>query len=55
MPQLNPTPWFTIMLFAWLLFLIVIPPKILAHITPNDISPQKTTHSKKEPWTWPWY
>nr|YP_009685677.1 ATP synthase F0 subunit 8 [Nothobranchius vosseleri]QDU24402.1 ATP synthase F0 subunit 8 [Nothobranchius vosseleri] len=55
MPQLNPTPWFTIMLFAWFLFLTVIPPKILAHISPNDPLLREVNNSKTESWAWTWY
>nr|YP_009685768.1 ATP synthase F0 subunit 8 [Nothobranchius kuhntae]QDU91926.1 ATP synthase F0 subunit 8 [Nothobranchius kuhntae] len=55
MPQLNPAPWFTIMVFAWLIFLIVIPPKVLAHTTPNNALSQKVECSHTESWVWSWY
>nr|BAE72268.1 ATPase subunit 8 [Oryzias latipes] len=54
MPQLNPAPWFAIMLFSWLVFLVVIPPKVLTHYFPNDPTPQSVKKSKSETWTWPW-
>nr|YP_010957060.1 ATP synthase F0 subunit 8 [Naucrates ductor]WMY90322.1 ATP synthase F0 subunit 8 [Naucrates ductor] len=54
MPQLNPAPWFAILTFSWLVFLIVIPPKVTAHNFPNEPTPQSTEKPKATPWTWPW-
>nr|AAP41269.1 ATPase subunit 8 [Strongylura scapularis] len=54
MPQLNPTPWFTTLLITWLVFLIIIPPKIMTHTFPNDLNTQDTKNTKTETWTWPW-
>nr|YP_008592610.1 ATP synthase F0 subunit 8 [Umbra pygmaea]YP_009178051.1 ATP synthase F0 subunit 8 [Umbra limi]AJW75342.1 ATP synthase F0 subunit 8 [Umbra limi]QWE36920.1 ATP synthase F0 subunit 8 [Umbra pygmaea]BAN81626.1 ATPase subunit 8 [Umbra pygmaea] len=55
MPQLNPAPWFTILLFSWLVFLIVIPPKVLNYTFTNEPSPQNTQKPKPQPWNWPWH
>nr|QUJ18340.1 ATP synthase protein 8 [Plectroglyphidodon johnstonianus] len=55
MPQLNPTPWFPILVLSWLAFLIILPPKVLAHVFPNEPTPQSAEKPKTEPWTWPWY
>nr|WNH24022.1 ATP synthase F0 subunit 8 [Stomias affinis] len=55
MPQLNPAPWFAILVFAWLVFLIIIPPKVLAHTFPNEPAPLSTDKTKTEPWNWPWH
>nr|YP_010956774.1 ATP synthase F0 subunit 8 [Chasmodes bosquianus]WMY89880.1 ATP synthase F0 subunit 8 [Chasmodes bosquianus] len=55
MPQLNPEPWFMILVISWLVFLIFIPPKVLAHTFPNEPSSATVLKSKKDPWTWPWY
>nr|YP_009380051.1 ATP synthase F0 subunit 8 [Lepidotrigla microptera]ARS00732.1 ATP synthase F0 subunit 8 [Lepidotrigla microptera] len=55
MPQLNPAPWFAILVFTWLIFLTVIPPKITAHIFPNDPTLQSTEKPMTEHWTWPWH
>nr|AAP41275.1 ATPase subunit 8 [Strongylura timucu]AAP41283.1 ATPase subunit 8 [Strongylura notata]AAP41277.1 ATPase subunit 8 [Strongylura timucu]AAP41279.1 ATPase subunit 8 [Strongylura timucu]AAP41281.1 ATPase subunit 8 [Strongylura timucu] len=55
MPQLNPTPWFAILVFTWLVFLTIIPQKIMAHMFPNDLTIQSTKGPKTEPWSWPWY
>nr|AAT81534.1 ATP synthase subunit 8 [Notarius bonillai] len=54
MPQLNPTPWLTILLFSWLIFLTVIPPKIMSHTFTNDTT-LSTKNLKSTPWDWLWY
>nr|WNH21404.1 ATP synthase F0 subunit 8 [Hypsoblennius hentz] len=55
MPQLNPTPWFMILVICWLVFLIIIPPKVLAHTFPNEPSPSAAEKPKAASWAWPWY
>nr|WNH37196.1 ATP synthase F0 subunit 8 [Urophycis regia] len=55
MPQLNPAPWFMILVFSWMIFLVIIPPKILKHIFPNEPSPQNATKTQTTPWDWPWH
>nr|AOS51582.1 ATP synthase F0 subunit 8 [Alticus sp. GC-2016] len=55
MPQLNPAPWFMILVLAWLVFLIIIPPKVLAHTFPNEPSPSAAEKSETKSWSWPWY
>nr|ARF05865.1 ATP synthase F0 subunit 8 [Rineloricaria cf. lanceolata TEP-2017] len=54
MPQLNPTPWFAILLFSWLVFLTVIPNKILNHTFTNEPTTSSYT-SKSKTWNWPWH
>nr|BBU26128.1 ATPase subunit 8 [Neoclinus bryope] len=54
MPQLNPAPWFAILVFTWLIFLVVIPPKVLAHISPNEPIPLSSEKTNTSPWNWPW-
>nr|YP_913254.1 ATP synthase F0 subunit 8 [Rhodeus ocellatus kurumeus]BAF41315.1 ATPase subunit 8 [Rhodeus ocellatus kurumeus] len=54
MPQLNPSPWFAILVFLWLIFLTIIPTKILSHVTPNELTPVNAEEHKTEPWDWPW-
>nr|BBC54733.1 ATPase subunit-8 [Candidia barbata] len=54
MPQLNPDPWFAVLVFSWVIFLTVIPTKILSHITPNEPTPMNGKKHKAEPWDWPW-
>nr|YP_004347944.1 ATP synthase F0 subunit 8 [Chelonodontops pleurospilus]BAK09929.1 ATPase subunit 8 [Chelonodontops pleurospilus] len=55
MPQLNPSPWFAIMLLTWSVFLIIIPPKVMAHTFPNEPASQDTQALKTKSWTWPWH
>nr|WNH22366.1 ATP synthase F0 subunit 8 [Callionymus bairdi] len=55
MPQLNPAPWFLILVFSWLVFLAFIPTKIMSHNFPNKLTPFETKKaSPKTSWTWPW-
>nr|NP_066559.1 ATP synthase F0 subunit 8 [Sigmops gracilis]BAA82489.1 adenosine triphosphatase subunit 8 [Sigmops gracilis] len=54
MPQLNPAPWLSISLLAWLILLTLIPPKILAHFTHNKLTPG-TEKTQTKPWDWSWY
>nr|YP_001648427.1 ATP synthase F0 subunit 8 [Odontobutis platycephala]AAY18975.1 ATP synthase F0 subunit 8 [Odontobutis platycephala] len=54
MPQLNPAPWFMILMFTWLVFITTIPPKVLAFITPNKLTQQNANKPKTEHWNWPW-
>nr|ABO38950.1 ATPase subunit 8 [Sciades proops]ABO38952.1 ATPase subunit 8 [Sciades proops]ABO38954.1 ATPase subunit 8 [Sciades proops] len=55
MPQLNPAPWFAILVFSWLIFLTVIPPKILSRTFTNDITTLNTENLKSDTWNWPWH
>nr|NP_443246.1 ATP synthase F0 subunit 8 [Harpadon microchir]BAB70031.1 ATPase subunit 8 [Harpadon microchir] len=55
MPQLNPAPWFAILVFSWLVFLVILPSKVLNHIFPNDPTTKSTEKTKPEPWNWPWH
>nr|QJS52764.1 ATP synthase F0 subunit 8 [Zenarchopterus buffonis] len=55
MPQLNPTPWFFILLMTWIVFLTIIPPKIMAHVFPNNPYIYSTKKTKTESWNWPWH
>nr|QWV62280.1 ATPase subunit 8 [Brachygalaxias bullocki] len=54
MPQLLPDPWFATLVFSWLIFLTVLPPKVLGHIYPNEPTAQSTEKTKPESWSWPW-
>nr|AZZ71603.1 ATP synthase F0 subunit 8 [Holbrookia lacerata]AZZ71668.1 ATP synthase F0 subunit 8 [Holbrookia lacerata] len=55
MPQLNPSPWFFILLMTWLMLMVAYMNKTLSLFYPNP----PTNHQSKEkhltPWTWPWY
>nr|NP_443623.1 ATP synthase F0 subunit 8 [Zeus faber]YP_010390231.1 ATP synthase F0 subunit 8 [Zeus faber]UPV69487.1 ATP synthase F0 subunit 8 [Zeus faber]BAB70317.1 ATPase subunit 8 [Zeus faber] len=54
MPQLNPAPWLMILLFSWMVFLTMVPPKVLAHNFPNEPTVQDSKTTETSPWTWPW-
>nr|QGZ08779.1 ATP synthase F0 subunit 8 [Oneirodes bradburyae] len=54
MPQLNPSPWFAILFFSWLVFLTFLPPKVFAHTFPNELSPEVVEMLMMQPWAWPW-
>nr|YP_003345389.1 ATP synthase F0 subunit 8 [Myroconger compressus]BAI53228.1 ATPase subunit 8 [Myroconger compressus] len=55
MPQLDPSPWFFILLFSWAVFLLIIPTKIMAFTFSNKPNPQTTKSTKPNPWNWPWH
>nr|ABD58881.1 ATP synthase F0 subunit 8 [Chionis minor] len=54
MPQLNPNPWFFIMLMTWLTFSLIIQPKIMSFTHTNNPSNKTPSMTKTTPWTWPW-
>nr|YP_009566657.1 ATP synthase F0 subunit 8 [Halichoeres nigrescens]YP_009861691.1 ATP synthase F0 subunit 8 [Thalassoma lunare]QBB10831.1 ATP synthase F0 subunit 8 [Halichoeres nigrescens]QKD75029.1 ATP synthase F0 subunit 8 [Thalassoma lunare] len=55
MPQLNPSPWLAIFLFSWLVFLTVIPPKVLAYTFMNEPTSQSMEAPRTTSWAWPWH
>nr|QOH92222.1 ATP synthase F0 subunit 8 [Hapalogenys analis] len=55
MPQLNPTPWFTILELSWVVLLLILVPKIITHIFPNSPAPKSAEKPKTTAWTWPWH
>nr|YP_009976028.1 ATP synthase F0 subunit 8 [Cinclosoma castanotum]QNL17028.1 ATP synthase F0 subunit 8 [Cinclosoma clarum]QNL17092.1 ATP synthase F0 subunit 8 [Cinclosoma castanotum]QNL17106.1 ATP synthase F0 subunit 8 [Cinclosoma castanotum]QNL17119.1 ATP synthase F0 subunit 8 [Cinclosoma castanotum] len=54
MPQLNPNPWFFIMLTSWLTYSMIIQPKLLSFISTNPPSGKAPTAPSTKPWAWPW-
>nr|YP_009870592.1 ATPase subunit 8 [Oryzias celebensis]QKK35901.1 ATPase subunit 8 [Oryzias celebensis]BAH84962.1 ATPase subunit 8 [Oryzias celebensis] len=54
MPQLNPAPWFAIFVFSWLIFLIIMPQKVLSFKFANEPTLHNVKKSKSESWSWPW-
>nr|AAF62813.1 ATPase subunit 8 [Mimus gilvus]AAF62816.1 ATPase subunit 8 [Mimus gilvus] len=54
MPQLNPNPWFFIMITTWLTFSLIIQPKLLSFITANPPRGEAPEAPKTTPWAWPW-
>ncbi|YP_004300501.1 ATP synthase F0 subunit 8 (mitochondrion) [Osmerus mordax] len=55
MPQLNPAPWFAILVFSWLVFLTCYPPKVLGHVFSNEPTVQSAEKANPESWNWPWH
>nr|YP_044743.1 ATP synthase F0 subunit 8 [Sceloporus occidentalis]BAD24728.1 ATPase subunit 8 [Sceloporus occidentalis] len=55
MPQLNPSPWFLIMLLVWAALMIIFLNKTLMMLSPN--TPTETASETKHmtSWTWPWH
>nr|BAK23138.1 ATPase subunit 8 [Luciosoma setigerum] len=54
MPQLNPDPWFLTLMLSWVVFLTVIPTKVLAYILPNEFILAAISNYKFNTWNWPW-
>nr|YP_009019735.1 ATP synthase subunit 8 [Phodilus badius]AHJ91116.1 ATP synthase subunit 8 [Phodilus badius] len=54
MPQLNPNPWFPIMILSWLIFSTIIQPKLLPTTPSNHPHNKPFPPIKPTPWTWPW-
>nr|QNS38358.1 ATP synthase F0 subunit 8 [Tricholaema leucomelas] len=54
MPQLNPNPWFSVMLMSWLTFSLLIQPKLLKFTSTGTPSNKTMSITKTSPWSWPW-
>nr|AJA05166.1 ATP synthase F0 subunit 8 [Eopsaltria australis]AJA05192.1 ATP synthase F0 subunit 8 [Eopsaltria australis]AJA05205.1 ATP synthase F0 subunit 8 [Eopsaltria australis]AJA05231.1 ATP synthase F0 subunit 8 [Eopsaltria australis]AJA05244.1 ATP synthase F0 subunit 8 [Eopsaltria australis] len=54
MPQLNPGPWFFIMLTSWITYTMIIQPKLLSFLSTNPPSNKTPAITSTTPWTWPW-
>nr|QDX10699.1 ATP synthase F0 subunit 8 [Phylloscopus griseolus]QDX10700.1 ATP synthase F0 subunit 8 [Phylloscopus griseolus]QDX10701.1 ATP synthase F0 subunit 8 [Phylloscopus griseolus]QDX10702.1 ATP synthase F0 subunit 8 [Phylloscopus griseolus]QDX10703.1 ATP synthase F0 subunit 8 [Phylloscopus griseolus] len=54
MPQLNPNPWFFIMIITWLTYSLIIQPKLLTFVSANPPSSKTPVTPRTSPWTWPW-
>nr|YP_008854983.1 ATP synthase F0 subunit 8 [Osteochilus schlegelii]BAO08953.1 ATPase subunit 8 [Osteochilus schlegelii] len=54
MPQLDPNPWFAILMFSWFTFLIIIPNKILNYTSPNEPALVSAEKHKTGSWDWTW-
>nr|WNH21339.1 ATP synthase F0 subunit 8 [Tactostoma macropus]BBD49772.1 ATPase subunit 8 [Tactostoma macropus] len=52
MPQLDTSPWLAILLFSWLVFLTLVPLKVMAHIFPNEPTID-AKQAEAETWDWP--
>nr|YP_010451310.1 ATP synthase F0 subunit 8 [Syngnathus scovelli]UTV01117.1 ATP synthase F0 subunit 8 [Syngnathus scovelli] len=54
MPQLNPSPWLTILVFSWLVFTTIIPSKVASYKNPNEPNSQ-TIETTMTTWAWRWH
>nr|QOD97947.1 ATP synthase F0 subunit 8 [Bucorvus abyssinicus] len=54
MPQLNPNPWFLIMLTSWLTLSLIIQPKLLTFHSTNSPTNKMVPPTKTTTWPWPW-
>nr|YP_010386988.1 ATP synthase F0 subunit 8 [Eutropis multifasciata]QXG82715.1 ATP synthase F0 subunit 8 [Eutropis multifasciata]UPO66919.1 ATP synthase F0 subunit 8 [Eutropis multifasciata]UZC57559.1 ATP synthase F0 subunit 8 [Eutropis multifasciata]UZC57572.1 ATP synthase F0 subunit 8 [Eutropis multifasciata] len=54
MPQLNPSPWFLILLLSWMTLLMMFKTKALSIAQENTPVPPTTTKQQTTSWTWPW-
>nr|YP_009424520.1 ATP synthase F0 subunit 8 [Hippocampus sindonis]ASU92666.1 ATP synthase F0 subunit 8 [Hippocampus sindonis] len=55
MPQLNPLPWLMILMFTWLIFITLIPPKVKAHKYPYEPNVPNSKKLEPTPWNWQWH
>nr|QUJ18180.1 ATP synthase protein 8 [Morone chrysops] len=54
MPQLYPNPWFTILIYAWLVLLAIVPLKVLSYVYPNHNYLRGLEKPEGHSWFWPW-
>nr|YP_006883724.1 ATP synthase F0 subunit 8 [Cyclemys dentata]AFS64038.1 ATP synthase F0 subunit 8 [Cyclemys dentata] len=54
MPQLNLDPWFLILLTTWLVYILILQPKISSYLSMNSPNKKDNTTTNMNPWTWPW-
>nr|YP_097197.1 ATP synthase F0 subunit 8 [Batrachoseps attenuatus]AAU20634.1 ATP synthase F0 subunit 8 [Batrachoseps attenuatus]ABX46731.1 ATPase subunit 8 [Batrachoseps attenuatus] len=54
MPQLNPSPWLSIFLMSWLIYLIILLPKVGNLKVLNKTTTQSSNTIETQPWNWPW-
>nr|ABY73854.1 ATPase 8 [Urosaurus lahtelai] len=54
MPQLNPSPWFLIMILVWAALMILFLNKTLTMLYPNPLTETASKNKHMLPWTWPW-
>nr|ABX46780.1 ATPase subunit 8 [Batrachoseps gabrieli] len=54
MPQLNPSPWLFIFIMSWMIYLIILIPKVGNLKMLNEPMTPDTSVSTTQPWNWPW-
>nr|YP_009659094.1 ATP synthase F0 subunit 8 [Gephyrocharax atracaudatus]QCQ81479.1 ATP synthase F0 subunit 8 [Gephyrocharax atracaudatus]QYJ09238.1 ATP synthase F0 subunit 8 [Gymnocorymbus ternetzi] len=55
MPQLILNPWFSILVMSWVIFLTIIPSKIMNHYFNNEPEAASTHKPKTQAWDWTWH
>nr|YP_009115637.1 ATP synthase F0 subunit 8 [Grundulus bogotensis]AJB98420.1 ATP synthase F0 subunit 8 [Grundulus bogotensis] len=55
MPQLILSPWFLILVTSWLIFLVIIPSKVMNHNFNNEPETASTRKPKTNAWDWVWH
>nr|AID59763.1 ATP synthase F0 subunit 8 [Citharoides macrolepis] len=54
MPQLIPSPWLVIFLYAWLALVLIITPLMLTYSFPPEPTPSNEKPRYPERWQWLW-
>nr|YP_010596295.1 ATP synthase F0 subunit 8 [Terrapene carolina]WAJ60746.1 ATP synthase F0 subunit 8 [Terrapene carolina] len=54
MPQLNLNPWFLILSSSWLVYTIILQPKISSYLSMNNPVNKDNKIKSTNPWIWPW-
>nr|UQJ79469.1 ATP synthase F0 subunit 8 [Trigonopoma sp. BIF8638]UQJ79482.1 ATP synthase F0 subunit 8 [Trigonopoma sp. LR12861] len=54
MPQLNPLPWFTILVFSWATLIIITPVKVLNYTQQNEFILLEVKKYQNLNWIWLW-
>nr|QHI42837.1 ATP synthase F0 subunit 8 [Entelurus aequoreus] len=54
MPQLDPSPWLITMVFSWVIFIFIIPGKVLNHKPLNNPALLDFMALQNKLWFWPW-
>nr|YP_010515096.1 ATP synthase F0 subunit 8 [Phyllomedusa bahiana]UXL87082.1 ATP synthase F0 subunit 8 [Phyllomedusa bahiana] len=53
MPQLDPSPWFLILMSSWIILILFAPAKMSKFINLNSPT-MKANKTITKPWFWPW-
>nr|ADB06501.1 ATPase subunit 8 [Sacalia quadriocellata]QKE47568.1 ATP synthase F0 subunit 8 [Sacalia quadriocellata] len=54
MPQLNLDPWFLILSSTWLVYTMILQPKISSYSPMNNPVNKDNKTTNTNPWNWPW-
>nr|YP_009388928.1 ATP synthase F0 subunit 8 [Cyrtopodion scabrum]BAX77914.1 ATPase subunit8 [Cyrtopodion scabrum] len=53
MPQLNPEPWFMVLMSSWTIMLLMLMPLIIK-ASPLNPPARNTSTYNQSPWNWTW-